>query len=111
MMMLIMMMISKAINREINLHWTTYRHRWKIIATLILAVTLSGCVTRQVVENVEQLPDVNPSPVAKPIEKTKDRALQFMRELVKRGDTIKLRETTLEPSLPLHSGNSLEELG
>lgn len=45
------------------------------------------------------------------IEDTKERALKFMRELINRGNTTKLRETTLEPSLPLHSGNSLEELG
>ena len=45
------------------------------------------------------------------IENTKERAIQFMRELVKRGNTTKLREPPLESSLPLHSGNSLEELG
>ena len=45
------------------------------------------------------------------IESIKERAIQFMRELVKRCNTTKLRETSLESSLPLHSGNSLEELG
>jgi hypothetical protein len=45
------------------------------------------------------------------IEQTKDRALQFMRELINRGNTTKLRETTLESLLPLPDGNILEELG
>jgi len=45
------------------------------------------------------------------IENTKERAIQFMRELIKRGNTTKLRETTLESSLPLPDGNILEELG
>jgi hypothetical protein len=45
------------------------------------------------------------------IEHTKERAIQFMRELIKLGNTTKLRETTLESSLPLHYGNILEELG
>jgi group I intron endonuclease len=45
------------------------------------------------------------------IENIKERAIHFMRELIKRGNTTKLRETPLESSLPLHSGNSLEELG
>jgi hypothetical protein len=45
------------------------------------------------------------------IEHIKERATEFIRELIKRGNTTKLRETPVESSLPLHSGNSLEELG
>ena len=45
------------------------------------------------------------------IEHTKERAFQFMRELINRGNTTKLRETTLESLLPLPDGNILEELG
>lgn len=45
------------------------------------------------------------------IENTKERAIQFLLELFNRGNTTKLRETTLEPSLPLLDGNISEELG
>jgi predicted nucleic acid-binding Zn finger protein len=45
------------------------------------------------------------------IENIKERAIQFMRELIKRCNTTKLREVPIESSLPLPDGNVLEELG
>jgi curli production assembly/transport component CsgG len=45
---------------------------FKIIATSILAMMLAGCSTTQaVLENVQELPSSDPSPLAKPIVKTK----------------------------------------
>jgi len=45
---------------------------FKIIATSIIAMMLTGCSTTQsVVENVQELPSSDPSPLAKPIVKTK----------------------------------------
>jgi curli production assembly/transport component CsgG len=45
---------------------------FKIIATSILAIMLAGCATTQtVVENVQEMPSSDPSPLAKPIVKTK----------------------------------------
>ena len=45
---------------------------FKIIATSIIAMMLAGCATTQmVVENVQELPSSDPSPLAKPIVKTK----------------------------------------
>jgi curli production assembly/transport component CsgG len=45
---------------------------FKIIATSIIAMMLVGCSTTQsVVENVQELPSSDPSPLAKPIVKTK----------------------------------------
>jgi curli production assembly/transport component CsgG len=45
---------------------------FKIIATSIIAMMLAGCSTTQsVVENVQELPSSDPSPMAKPIVKTK----------------------------------------
>jgi group I intron endonuclease len=43
-------------------------------------------------------------------DKLKERAREFIKELIKWRNSL-MRETTLEPSLPLQSGNSLEELG
>ena len=43
-------------------------------------------------------------------EKIKERAREFIKELIEWRNSL-MRETTLEPSLPLQSGNSLEELG
>jgi group I intron endonuclease len=44
------------------------------------------------------------------IDKIKERAREFIKELVKRRNTL-LLETPTEPTLPLQSGNILEELG
>jgi group I intron endonuclease len=44
------------------------------------------------------------------IEQTKERAREFIKELIEWRNSL-MRETTLEPSLPLQSGNILEELG
>jgi curli production assembly/transport component CsgG len=45
---------------------------FKIIATSIIALMLAGCSTTQsVIENVQELPSSDPSPLAKPIVKTK----------------------------------------
>ena len=44
----------------------------KIVATSILAMMLAGCsTTKTVVENVQEMPSTEPSPLAKPIVKTK----------------------------------------
>ena len=45
------------------------------------------------------------------IEHTKERAIQFMKELIDRGNTTKLREIPESLSLPLPDGNISEELG
>ena len=45
---------------------------FKIVATSILAMILAGCTTtKTVVENVQEMPSAEPSPMAKPIVKTK----------------------------------------
>jgi len=44
------------------------------------------------------------------IQQIKERAREFIKELIKWRNSL-MRETTLEPSLPLQSGNILEELG
>jgi curli production assembly/transport component CsgG len=45
---------------------------FKIIATSMIALMLAGCSTTQsVIENVQELPSSDPSPLAKPIVKTK----------------------------------------
>lgn len=45
---------------------------FKIIAASIIAIMLAGCATTQaVVENVQEMPSSDPSPLAKPIVKTK----------------------------------------
>jgi len=45
---------------------------FKIIAASIIAMMLAGCATTQsVVENVQEMPSSDPSPLAKPIVKTK----------------------------------------
>jgi hypothetical protein len=48
-----------------------------------------------------------------PLEQTKERAINFIKKIkeVLNGNVTKLRETTLEPSLPLTHGNICEELG
>jgi curli production assembly/transport component CsgG len=45
---------------------------FKILATSILAIMLAGCATTEsVIENVQELPSSDPSPMAKPITKLK----------------------------------------